>query len=80
MFAGVKSKQPRAVAMNDGPGGQHLRVEFCTPRHQAMEDAAMPVGPIHHRGDGEAMIYHSVSTDIPAIFQSMLEIGPTILS
>jgi hypothetical protein len=21
------------------------------PRHQAMEDAAMPFGPVHHRGD-----------------------------
>jgi hypothetical protein len=25
-------------------------------RHQAMEDAAMPVGPVHHRGYGEDMI------------------------
>jgi hypothetical protein len=65
--------------MNDGAGGQHLGVKLGTARHQAVEDAAMPVSPVHHRGDGEATIYHSVSTDIPASFQ-LLEIGPTILS
>ena len=27
---------------------QHLRVEPGTPRHQAVEDAAVPVGPVHH--------------------------------
>ena len=56
MFAGIEAEQPRAVAMNDGAGRQHLRVEPRTPRHQTMEDAAMPVGPVHHRGDGKAMV------------------------
>ena len=41
----------RAIAMKDGPGRQHLRVKLRTPRQQTMEDAAMPVGPVHHRGD-----------------------------
>jgi len=58
MFAGIISKQPRAIAVNDGAGGQHLGVELRTPRHQAMEDAAMPVGPVHHRGDRETSVQH----------------------
>ncbi len=55
MLAGIEAEQPRAVAMDDGGRGQHLRVEPRAPRQQAMEHAAMPVGPVHHRGDGEAM-------------------------
>jgi hypothetical protein len=26
------------------------------PRHQTVEDAAMPVGPIHHRGNGKSEV------------------------
>ena len=56
MFAGIEAEQPTAIAMNDGAGRQHLRVKPGTPRHQAMEDAAMPVGPVHHRGDRELVV------------------------
>jgi hypothetical protein len=42
--------------MDDGARRQHLRVKPRPPRHQAMEDAAMPVGPIHHRGDGKTVV------------------------
>ena len=55
MFARIEAEQPLAVAMDDGAGRQHLRVKPRMPRHQAMEDAAMPVGPVHHRGDGKAI-------------------------
>jgi hypothetical protein len=54
MFARVESKQPRAVAMDHGARRQHLRIEPRPSRQQTMEDAAMPVGPVHHRGNGEA--------------------------
>ena len=56
MLAWIEAEQPRAVAMKDGAGRQHLRVEPRTTRHQPVEDAAMPVGPVHHRGDGKAII------------------------
>ena len=56
MLARIEAKQPRAVAMDDGAGRQHLRVEPAPPRHQTVEDAAMPVGPVHHGGDGKAVI------------------------
>jgi hypothetical protein len=41
--------------MNDGWGGQHLRVKKRLARQQAMEGAAMPVRPIHHWRDAEFM-------------------------
>ena len=54
MFAGIEAEQPRAIAMDDGAGGQHLRVEPGAPRHQPVEHAAVAVGPVHHRRDGKA--------------------------
>ena len=56
MLAWIEAKQPPAVAMNDGAGRQHLRVEPAPPRHQTVEDAAMPVGPIHHGCHGKAIV------------------------
>ena len=53
MLAGIETEQPRAIAMDDRAGRQHLRVKPRPPRHQPMEHAAMPVGPVHHRGDGK---------------------------
>jgi hypothetical protein len=41
--------------MKDGAGRQHFRIEPRAPGHQAVEDAAMPVSPIHHRGDGKSI-------------------------
>ena len=56
MLARIETKQPLSVAMNDGARGQHLRVKPRPPRHQTVEDPAMPVGPVHHRGDGKAVV------------------------
>ena len=53
MFGRVEAEQALAIAMNDGAGRQHLRVKPGTPRHQTMEDAAMPVGPVHHGRHGK---------------------------
>jgi hypothetical protein len=50
MLARIKPKQPRPIAMNDSAGGQHLRIKPRPPRKPPMEHAALPVGPIHHRG------------------------------
>ena len=55
MLTRIESEQPPAVAMEDGARRQHLRIEPRPPRHEAMEDAAMPVGPIHHGRDGKAV-------------------------
>ena len=56
MLAGIEAKQPRAIAMDDGARGQHLRVKPGTPRHQTVEHAAMPVGPVHHRREAKSPI------------------------
>ena len=56
MFAGIESEQPPSIAMDDGASRQHLRVEPRAPRHQTVEDAARPVGPVHHRGNGKSSI------------------------
>ena len=56
MFAGIETEQTLPIAMNDGAGRQHLRVKPRPPRHQAMEHAAVPVGPIHHRRHGKAVV------------------------
>ncbi len=55
MFACVETEQTPAVAMKNGAGRQHLRIKPRKPRHQAVEDTAMPVGPIHHRCDAKSM-------------------------
>lgn len=41
--------------MHDGRGSHHLGVKHRPPGHLAVKDAAVPVGPVHHRGDGEAV-------------------------
>ena len=56
MFAGIETEQPLAIAVKDGAGRQHLRVKPPAPRHQPVEDAAMPVGPVHHRGNVKTSI------------------------
>ncbi len=56
MFALVEAKQPHAIAVNDRARGQHLRIKQRTPRQQTMEDAAMPVRPVHHRRNAETAI------------------------
>ncbi len=50
---GREAEEPRPVAMNDGVGCHHLSIKKSMPRQLAVEDAAMPVRPIHHRGDAE---------------------------
>ena len=56
MLAGIETEQPLPIAMNDGAGRQHLRIKPGTPRHQTVEHPAMPVGPVHHRGNGKAPV------------------------
>ena len=60
MLARVKADQPLARAEHDRVRRHHLAVEPRATRQQAMEDAAMPVRPIHHRRDTEAPARHFV--------------------
>jgi hypothetical protein len=57
MFASIEAKQALPVTMKDGARGQHLRIQAATPGHQAVEHPAMPVGPVHHRGDGKCYLF-----------------------
>ena len=45
----------RTVAEAHGVGGHHLGVQQRAPRQVTVEHPAMPVGPVHHRGDAEAV-------------------------
>ncbi len=54
MFLGIEVQMPRHVAMEQGAAGHHLGVQARALRDLAMEVAAMAVGPVHHRRDGQA--------------------------
>ena len=51
---GMEGEQPLPVAAQHGAGGDHLGIEQRPPREAPVEEAAVPVGPVHHRGDGQA--------------------------
>ena len=53
MLLGVEAEQPVALAMDDRVGHHHFGVEQRAARQLAMEEAAMPVRPVHHRRDGK---------------------------
>ena len=53
VFGLMKGEKAISVAMDDGATGHHLAIEQRPARDQPQEIAAMPVGPIHHGGDGE---------------------------
>jgi hypothetical protein len=38
-------------------GGDHLGIDQRTAREQAVEETAMPIRPLHHRGDADFSIY-----------------------
>ena len=48
MLGRIERQQPRAVAVQHRAGGDHLGIDERPAREQAMEEAAMPVGPFHH--------------------------------
>jgi hypothetical protein len=56
-------QQPPAIAVQHSAGGQHLGIEESASRQQAVEEPAMPVGPLHHRSDTE-----SVGSTLPSYF------------
>jgi hypothetical protein len=55
MLARIKTQQPHAVTVQHRLGRHHLSVEQRVSRQLAMEHAAMPVRPVHHRCNTESM-------------------------
>ena len=61
MLGRIETQKPRAVAMQHRARRKHFGIEQRAPRHQAMEEPAMPVSPFHHRSDGEAAVWRQRS-------------------
>src|SRR6185436_12854610 len=53
MLGRIVAQEPRAIAMQHRPGGQHFGIEQRPARQQPMEEPAMPIGPFHHRRNTE---------------------------
>jgi Uma2 family endonuclease len=49
----VEVEVTRHVAMQQRPCRHHLGVQARVLREKAVEVAAVPIGPVHHRGDGQ---------------------------
>jgi len=56
VFLHIKAQELLPVATDDGLRRHHFGVEQRRAREAAMEDAAMPVCPIHHGRNGEHFI------------------------
>jgi hypothetical protein len=54
MFDRVESQKTFRIAADDGCGGNHFRIKVRARRQQAEEIAAMTIGPVHHRGNGDS--------------------------
>jgi len=52
----IEAEQPLEVAVQHGAGGDHLGVEPRPAGQVPVEDAAVSVGPVHHRRDAEAPV------------------------
>ncbi len=55
MLGRIEVEMPRDVAVQQRAGRDHLGVEPRVPRDEAQEVPAVPVGPVEHRGDAEAV-------------------------
>ena len=57
MLGPIERQQPRAIAVQHRACRDHLGIEQRPACEQAMEEPAIPVGPFHHRSNGET-IFH----------------------
>ena len=55
MLGGIEVEMVRHVAVRERRRGDHLGVEPRVPRDQAQEVPAVPVRPVHHRGNTQSM-------------------------
>ena len=44
------------ITMDERAGGDHFRIEKGFGTYRAMEGAAMPVRPVHHRRDAKSVV------------------------
>src|SRR5262249_55939525 len=72
MLLRIESEQPRAITAHDRRGGGPLGVKQHVSQEAAQEEAAMAVGPVHHRRHAYRMRYqligsigHSVTKCLP---------------
>jgi hypothetical protein len=61
-----KSDEPLTIAMDHCVGGDHLGIEQRALRQLTVEDAAMPIRPIHHGSDAKSVIWFSHIADARA--------------
>ena len=55
MLKRVEADQPCAVTADDGLRRDHLRIQACAPREQAVKIPAVPVRPLHHRRNAKTV-------------------------
>ena len=53
LLARIKTEQPLPVTVQNGAGRHHLGIEPGMTRQLSVKEAAMPVGPVHHRCHAE---------------------------
>ena len=71
MLRGIELEEVIAVALHDRQRDDHLGVEQDARRELAQEVPAVPVGPVHHRRDGEPAINaHSTTEGSPKFGRS----------
>jgi hypothetical protein len=56
MLGHVVGQEPRAVTVKHGAGGDHFGIDQRPAREQAVEEPAVPIRPLHHRGDAESAV------------------------
>jgi hypothetical protein len=56
MLDRIESKMALHIPVDERPGRNHLGVEKSFGANRAMEGAAMPVRPVHHRCDAECVV------------------------
>jgi hypothetical protein len=54
-FRCIELQQAMGIPMQQGAGAYHLAIEQGTLAEQAQEIAAVPVSPVHHRGNAKAV-------------------------
>ena len=54
MLLGVKAQMPVDITVHERAGGHHFGIQAGVAGEEAVQIAAMAVGPVHHGGDGQA--------------------------
>jgi hypothetical protein len=64
MLRGIEVEVARDVAVHQRGGRHHLGVEARVARYPAEEEPAVPVRPVHHRGDAKSMRRRAHALDV----------------